>query len=202
MRRPKAAAAALILGIAGALALYGQLVPNPKIAQQTREFQAALAAREPDVLPVELIDVMHNNQLQLAILDVRDEAQYNLFHIIDSRRLELDHARWLSTLPPNTIKVLVAATPQDADHAWITLRLAGVQHLYILSGGIDNWLDTVAGDHEGSGHAVVPASFTMALGSNVPAADPPAPHANHEPEYTPKIKPPTPLVKRSGGCGG
>lgn len=202
------AAAFVVAGMT--LAIYGQMMPNPEQVRLKNQYQASLDAREPDVSPPELIDSMHNNQLQLVILDIRDEAQYNLFHIIDSHRLDLNHTGWLETLNPYTVKVLVAQDSQSANQAWLTLRLQGVQHLYILEGGIDGWLDFYhehyghehASSDEHAAHKQGEPVFVMALGANVSAADPPLPHVGHEVAYTRKITPPKPIVKPSGGCGG
>lgn len=54
--------------------------------------------------------MMHNNQVALRVLDARDEADYNLFHLVDSTLAarEKGLADWPRSLPPDAIKVVVS----------------------------------------------------------------------------------------------
>jgi len=204
--------AGVLVVAAAALAVYGKLAPNPSQVRLEQKIGAILKSRERHIDCAELLDVMHNNQMQLAILDVRDEPDYNLFHIVDSRRLPKDplSAPWLKSLPTDSIKVVVSNDERAAEAAWKQLMLAGVPHVYILAGGINHWLDIYGSGHHPTTLPAIPSpagddtlrhSFALALGSRTPAADPELAHTPKY-DYIHKVRPPKPIVKMSGGCGG
>jgi rhodanese-related sulfurtransferase len=160
--------------------------------------------------PGELLDLMHNDQLKLIILDMRSEVDYNLFHIVDSRRVALaDMEQLAHTLiaePANTVTVLVSNDEAHSTEAWKVLMAQSVPNVYILEGGINCWLDIFGyQEHIGCYTEAVPGNdtlrhiFTAAVGANQPAAEP-DPH-NIELEYTPKIKLEMKKAPSGGGCG-
>ncbi len=82
---------------AGALLVAGfavMLIGQPTSAQLWErvapEKQVQLDNREVQILPAELRDVYYNKLVNLVMLDVRDEADYNLFHIKDAELVPLD----------------------------------------------------------------------------------------------------------------
>jgi rhodanese-related sulfurtransferase len=213
MLRPKLIGAGVLLVVAASLAVYSVAAPNPKTRRLEAEINQILSTRIRHIDPAELLDVMHNNQMQLVILDVRDESDYNLFHIIDSRRLPPADwsAPWLKTLPPDSIKVLISNDETRAEEAFRRLMLAGIPHLYILEGGLNHWLDIYGSDPD-AGSAATPATtaapndvlrhaFVAALGSRQPGADPDSSHVPAR-SFDHKVQPPKPITKMSGGCGG
>ena len=210
MLRPRFIAAGVLVVLAAVLAVYSAVAPNPRTKRIEAQVDQALADRSRHIEPAELLDVMHDNQMQLVILDVRDEADYNLFHIIDSRRLPPSQwsASWMKQLPTDSVKVLISNDERRAEEAFRQLALEDVPHLYILAGGVNHWLEVF-----GNGKYMpisAPAAkhddtlryqFTMAVGSRQPAADPHLPHGQQL-AFVRKVQPPKPVVKMSGGCGG
>ncbi len=211
--RGKLIGAAVLVVLAATLAVYGHLMPDPKQVLLAQKDEAMLKSRQRHIDCAELLDTMHNNQMQLAILDARDEADYNVFHLIDSRRLPKDaaSAAWLKGLPTDSIKVVVSNDESLAEAAWNQLMLAGVPHVYILAGGINHWLDMYGNDEHptilpaiaaaSSGDDILRHKFAMALGCRIPAADPELAHVPKF-EFARKVLPPKPITKMSGGCGG
>ena len=204
--------AGVLIMLAATLAVYGHFAPDPKQVQLRQKVEAMLKSRERHIDCAELLDIMHNNQMQLAILDVRDEADYNLFYLVDSRRLPEDplSASWLKKLPTDSIKVVVSNDERRAEAAWKQLMLNGMPHVYILAGGVNHWLDVYgSGKHPTTlpttaatgADDILRHEFAMALGSRVTAADPDLAHAPKY-EFTRKVHPPKPITKMSGGCGG
>ena len=94
-----------------------------------------------------------------------------------------------------------------ATEVWKTMTAQAVPNVYILSGGINNWLDTFTTSYEksicGSLKTGVEEElryeFEAALGSNCPAAYPD--HDLYEFEYDKKIKLDLKRAPVGGGCG-
>lgn len=167
-----------------------------------------LSRRLVQIHPAELLHTMADPRLSTILLDVRSEADYNLFHIRGARRVGLDQL--LDLVPTlltvdsgRTIVVVMSNDEAAATDAWRLLVAESVPNVYILEGGINNWV-AVFGQGEAD---IVPTpvpgavdrldySFPAALGDRYEAADP-NPH-EWEIEYTPRIE----LERRRGPSGG
>jgi rhodanese-related sulfurtransferase len=212
---PKKAPKFRYLG-AGALA-FGALLLIP-LGQPTNadkwegiapEKQAQLENREVQISPAELLNTVHDHHLNLIMLDVRDESSYNLFHIADAQQVPLDQLGEvipeLHLEPENTVFVVMSNDETAATEAWKYLVAESVPNIYILEGGINNWLSTFAeGDNrirllESSPDDHLRYEFAAALGSAFPAADP---HIDeYELVFNPKIKLERKRGPTGGGCG-
>lgn len=172
---------------------------------------AALHAREVQIHPGELLASMADNQLNLVMLDIRSESDYNLFHIQGAQHLPFEQLREeLSSLlleaSANTVYIVMGNDETLATEAWKFLVAESVPNVYLLEGGINFWLEIFAKDDPAITPTPAPAGqdrlvyqFPAALGSRYSAANP-DPHA-YSLEYTPKIK----LERKRGpsgsGCG-
>jgi hypothetical protein len=173
----------------------------------TREAQ--LTAREVQIHPGELLASMKDRGLKLILLDVRSEAEYNLFHLGEAVNAPLDTLTGmiddLSQEQENTIVVVMSNDEQAATQAWRILVSASVPNVYILEGGINNWLAVFAEEDEDiqPAQAAAPDSlrytFTAAFGDRYPAATPNP--EEYQLEYTPKIKLEIKRGAKGGGCG-
>jgi rhodanese-related sulfurtransferase len=190
------AAGALLL-VAVAVALVGQPSTADRWARIEAERTAQLAAREVQIHPGELLGIIHDDAIRVRLLDVRPEAEYNLFHLLDAEHIDpaaLDGlVAELHAAPENTVSVLMSNDEGAATDVWKTLVAEAVPNVYILEGGVNNWLDTFAAEEfkEAYRLSAVPAGavgyrFDAALGSRYPAAEP-NPGA-FSLEYTPKVK--------------
>ncbi len=203
-----AAAAALLVG-ALAVMLIGQPTPEDRWAQIAPEKETLLAERAVQIHPGELLAAMYDPALRTVILDVRSEADYNLFHIVDARLVTQemlpDLVAELRLAPVNTVVVVMSNDEAAATDMWRELLAQSVANVYILEGGINEWLATFAKDDtrilalSDQGVDKLDYRFSAALGDKFPAADP-SPH-EFELEYTPKIKLDIPRGPKSGGCG-
>ena len=203
---PRLAAGLLTAGIG--LLVVSQVVPNPALERARSRAEALIASRERHVECAELLSLIQNNQIVLNLIDVRDEADWNLFHLADAKRKplgEIDPA-WIKKLPADSIKVVMSNDEQAANHAAETLIAHGARNVYILEGGINRWI-AVYGKGEiepiaaSAGADSLRYRFAAALGSHYAAADP-DPWNTPIPKFTPKVKFEKPVVKISGGCGG
>ena len=171
--------------------------------------QELLDNREVQIHPGELLDLMHDDNKNLVLLDFRDESDYNQFHIRDAKHIAMqdidDLAIDLLNSPANTVIVTICNNEVRSTEAWKELTALSVPNVYILEGGINHWLDIFGHEgHEQCTTAPVPGDesmrhiFNSALGEKQPGADPDLGHEKLD--YTPKVKLET-RVKRQGGCG-
>jgi rhodanese-related sulfurtransferase len=174
------------------------------------EQMAQLDGREVQISPAELLSLIHDVQIRAVLLDVRDERYYNQFHILGARRLPhdqiIDTARELMFEPANTVFIAMSNDESAATEAWKVLKAESLPNIYILEGGVNNWIRTY-GDKELVQQSLQrdrdndqPAfRFDAALGARHPAAEP-NPEA-FEIEFEPKVKLQLKRAPTSGGCG-
>ncbi|MBE2238025.1 MAG: YeeE/YedE family protein [Caldilineaceae bacterium] len=199
--------------LAGALlvVVVGQPTTQDKWVRLASEKEALLSARAVQIHPGELLASLADDQLNVILLDVRDEADYNLFHLRRARYLPLNKVT--ATVPDlrleagaNTVYVVMSNDERAATEAWKLLVAESVPNVYILEGGINNWL-TVFGHDDPAvqptptppGNESLQFIFASAVGDRHSAADPDAHH--YELEYTPKIKLELKRGASGGGCG-
>ena len=216
-RDPKKAPRVRYLG-AGALVLASIALifaSQPTTADRWARLEATkgqeLAARQYHIHPGELLETMLDHQINLIMLDVRSEADYNIFHILDSQhvlpeeisdRIDEFHAE-----PANTVFVTISNDETTAAEVWKVMVAESVPNVYILEGGINYWLDTFATEFEGEycagkkagGDEELGYGFTAALGAGCPAAYPKP--EDYQLDYTPKIKLEMKRGPTSKGCG-
>lgn len=197
--------AGTLLLCASALAVVTHVRPDPGLVRRQNQARQKLASRERHIDPGELLKLIHDNQVKLAIIDVRDEADYNLFHLADARRVTLEalNAGWIKDLPADSIKVVMSNDEARAEQAWTRLMIHQIPALYMLEGGVNQWLAVY-------GHLTPNVSrasdafayeFPAATGANHPAARPAIAHAPQR-SFTPRVKFAKSLGKTGGGCGG
>ncbi len=209
-REPKArvaGAGALVLA-AAALILIGQPSTADKWQALAPEKEPLLVERSVQIHPGELLDSLHNDALKVVMLDVRSEADYNLFHIAGAQRVTPDA---LPDLIPallleqaNTVFVTMSNDETAATDAWKLLTAESVPNAYILEGGVNGWLDTFASADPTLRKAAAEDDrlrydFTLATGDRSPAATPEVEEFGLQ--YTPKIQLKLKKGPSGGGCG-
>ncbi len=178
------------------------------------ELKAEVLRLDPQTrayLARELLASLADAQLEVIMLDVRDEADYNLFHIRDARHIHL--AEVTSLVPDlltrnanNTIIVVMSNDETAATDAWRFLVANSIPNVYILEGGINNWLSVFGGQESD----ILPIStsvaddqlrytFLAALGDHYLVADPKPYEWNIQ--YTPRIQLQRQRSPSGGGCG-
>jgi rhodanese-related sulfurtransferase len=202
-------AAGLLLLAAVGLVVIGQPTNEDRWASISGEKQVLLDNREVQIHPGELLELIQDSAIKVVMLDVREEVDYNLFHILDSRHVSLNRLpEIVSDLhfePENTVFVTMSNDEGAATEAWKFLVAESVPNVYILEGGINNWIALFGDDdltknfNAGAGEDQLCYIFDSALGARYDAAVP-DPEA-HELEYTPKVKLEMKRAPTSGGCG-
>ena len=208
-QRPyKLAGIAVLVIAAFAVAFIGQPTTLDKWEQIAAEKQPMLDNRDVYIQPAELLDNIYNDHIDVIMLDIRSESDYNLFHVQDAQRASLDDlqnmVKEFMQKPNNTLFVVMSNDEAAATEAWKTLVAESVVNVYILEGGVNNWIATYnveeSGEEGGQVAAARPTpkesyipgddtlhyNFPAALGDMYAAATP-EPH-NFEIEYTPKVK--------------
>ncbi|MEW5830921.1 MAG: YeeE/YedE thiosulfate transporter family protein [Chloroflexota bacterium] len=171
-----------------------------------------LADRYIQISPAELYASIYDNSLKVVMLDVRSEVDYNLYHIRGAEHIAFDELAAYSKdliahYLPNRVVVLMSNGETDSTRAWKLLVAGGVKNVYILEGGINNWIAFFGKDDP----AIQPASlsgtdetlkyvFPVALGDQYLSCDP-DPQEYEELEYEPKIQLELRRDKSGGGCG-
>jgi rhodanese-related sulfurtransferase len=219
MKCPRAAywGAALLLLASGALALYGQPDIERKWQYLAGEYGVKLEDRSVYIDPAELLSLMQDDYIQLLIVDVRPEPDWNLFHLRYAERIAIEelpqHRARLASLPANAVVVVVSNGEALSTKAWKHLMVLAKTNAYILEGGLNHWLDiyrqrkeTPGEDGEADGSRGVEGdgerlrhTFKLALGDRHPPSFP-DPHHVQPREYEPKVKLIKKVVKK-GGCG-
>ncbi len=213
-REPKGrlfGAAALTL-LALAVLLIGQPTTAERWARLAAQKEAALARREVQIHPGELYASLYDDRLNLILLDVRSERDYNLFHLRGARHVPREQVASIAPellLEPaeNTVFLVMSNDEAAATEAWKILVAESVPNVYILEGGINHWLAIFGQDEPGIRPAGLSGGgdnlrylFPAALGDRYHAADP-GPQGEIELQYTPKIKLQRKRGPSGGGCG-
>ena len=97
-----------------ALIIMGQPTTSDRWQSMASEKEVVLDERAVQIHPGELLDLIHDTKIKVVMLDVRDEANFNLFHILDARHVPLadmsDVIPELHFEPANAVFVLMTLT--------------------------------------------------------------------------------------------
>ncbi len=165
------AAVGLLVLAAVVTAAKGDPSPSDLWARIAPEAGKLLEDRSVYAHPLEVAELTRDTNVYTVILDVRPEADYNLFHLRNSRSVSLDRladaafVKTLAAMPANTVFFTVSWDEKAATEAWKRLKARGLPNVYIVEGGINRW------------HEVFPPP--PCLGK--PAGEP---HADDTPAYT------------------
>lgn len=204
-------AAALLMIGAIAVLVIGQPTNTDRWNRIATEKQTLLDERAVQIHPGELLGLLHDRKLQVIMLDLRDESDFNQFHLLDAQNVAPealpDKVADLHLQPANTVFVVMSSSEVRATEAWKLLTAEAVPNVYILEGGVNNWIDQFA-DEEFKLANAAPAvtapdqmryTFDSALGSRYGIAEP-DPHA-YELIFTPKVQLELKRGPSGGGCG-
>ena len=178
-------------------------------ARISAEKEPAITDRLIQIEQGELIATMKDDKLNLVLIDVRPEADYNQFHLLDARHVPLAEipsiAHELTFAPANSVFVLMSNDEAAATEAWKVLVAESVPNVYLLEGGVNAWLATFGDEETTSLRKAQYAddtfayAFPIALGARNEAAK--LNLHEIEMEYTPKIVLERKRAPTSGGCG-
>lgn len=196
------------LSLGAGLALHGEPTHEDRLAAKAAEQEATLASRKLHLDPAEVNNLMHNAQVKVQLLDVRDEAAFNLFHLLDSARVEpadLRRPEIAARLDDKALKIIIAGSEPQAEAAWRDLNAEQIRDVYVLAGGVPLWLEVFVNGHKraqprAASEPPRKPRFTAALGARQRGAFPPETLTEGR-AFTKKAKMLTKVVKLAGGCG-
>ncbi len=203
-------AALALVALAAVTLVMGQPTSEDRWQAVEAESEARLDQRELQISSAEFLQYRDDKKIKIIPLDVRDERDYNLFHLRGAVHVPLDQvqakAKELHFEPANTVFVTISNDEGEATEAWKILRAESVPNIYILEGGINAWLKTYAGDSLDEADRVrnrqedqLAYRFKAATGARNPAAEPEPDLLNLE--FEPKIILEMKRAPASGGCG-
>ncbi len=203
-----AAGALIVLAVAN-LAI-GQPSNDDRWNRIAAEQTPQIDDRAVFISPAEMLSIISDVKLKTVMLDVRKESDYNQFHIQGAGHVRpaeiLNNAQEMIAQPANTVTFVMSNDESGATEAWKKLKAESVPNVFILDGGVNNWIRTYAGEDfvrerliSGQQNEQFSWRFDAALGSRHPAAEP-NPHA-FEIEFEPKVKLELKRAPLSGGCG-
>ena len=182
-----AGAVALAAG-AAFVAVRGDASPELKWAKAKPALHQLVAERGLFVSPAEVVALRKDLGVKVEVLDLRDEHDFNLFHLGGARRVDPaalttpEVLKGLLAEPASTVTFLVANGEGPALEAWKALRASGVQNLYVVEGGVNRWLELYPVDACVAAAAPVAGPedrlawrFAYAAGSSLPSAWPELP---------------------------
>ncbi|HEX2989734.1 MAG TPA: YeeE/YedE thiosulfate transporter family protein [Anaerolineales bacterium] len=169
-----------------------------------------LQKRLVQITPAEVFKTIYNQNVNLILLDVRSEADFNLYHLDGALNAPLEKLAsvipaLLTEPPANSVFVLMSNDEAAATDAWKQLVASAVPNVYILEGGVNNWI-SFFGSEEGfelaasAGEDRLGYIFPAALGSKYESCDPNPTEYEHL-DFEAKIKLELKRDKSGGGCG-
>jgi rhodanese-related sulfurtransferase len=190
-----------------------QLNADPIINTITYTADEMLENRLVFISPAEAFKAKYNQAMNPIYIDVRSEADYNLYHIEDAINIPAERLTevvpvLLSEPPVNSVFIVMSNDETAAIAAWKTLSASAVPNVYILEGGVNNWIAFFGQDDEtlaaqpkpGAGDDELAYTFPVALGSQYESCSPnPVEYENLE--FVAKIKLQLKRDKSGGGCG-
>jgi hypothetical protein len=205
-----AALGVLALGVV--VLFIGQPTTAAKYERMAATRDAQLANREVQIDPLELLTLLHDPKVNIQMLDVRSEGDFNRFHLLDAQHVPPEQIPAvladLHAAPFNTVFVVMSNDETAATAVWQTLVAENLPNVYILGGGINQWLATFGDETFLAEHALLPNAaddtlryaFPLALGARLAPANP-----NYDlfkgMAFTPKVKLSGPRGAKTGGCG-
>jgi len=145
-RALRRAGAGTLAAVALVVAARGQPSPDERWARSSR-LQEQVRDRAIFVHPAEVVALRKDVSLQIDVLDLRSEHDFNLFHVGGARRVDPaaletpEELKRLRDRPPSSVVFLVSNGEDRALTTWRQLVTLGVGNLYVVEGGVNRWLE-------------------------------------------------------------
>ncbi len=138
-----------LLLLAGAILVIGQPSTQAKWALIEADKAPLLTERTVMVTPIEILDNMHRDRLDLRLIDIRSEADYNTFHLAHAEHVPMAelgrHLNEWQVITGNTVIILIGNDETASIEAWKFLTVENVPNVYILAGGVNAWIKQFSG---------------------------------------------------------
>jgi len=161
--------------------------------------------------PAEAFKARYLQAIKPVYLDVRNESDYNLYHLADSINVPLERLDkivpdLLSEPTANTVFITIGNDEAAAIKAWKLLVASRVQNVYILDGGINRWIATFGTEDAAlkplatAGADQLRYAFPAALGNRYKSCSP-NPMDHEKLDFQARIVLQLKRDKSGGGCG-
>ncbi len=161
--------------------------------------------------PAEVFKTRYLQAIKPVYLDVRSESDYNLYHLVDSINVPLERLAeavpaLLGEPPAHTVFITIGNDEAAASQAWRLLVASGVQNVYVLEGGVNQWIATFGANDASlrplpnGGAEQLRWIFPAALGSRY-ASCAPSPIEYEDLDFKARIVLQIKRDKSGGGCG-
>ncbi len=183
--KAKLAGAGALLAAALVLTVRGDPTPEQRWAWTAPEVKKAVEDRSMFVDPAEVVALRKDLTVQTDVVDVRDEHDFNLFHVGGARRVDPaalatlgDETTRLLDRPANAVTFLMGNGEGAALAAWKSLKALGAANVYVVEGGVNRWLERYAVPECVAARAAAPGAdalafrFAHAAGEREPASWP------------------------------
>jgi rhodanese-related sulfurtransferase len=175
-------AAVALVALAAVVAAHGQPSPEQRF-QRSQALQALVRDRAVFVHPAEVVALRNDVNVEVNVIDVRAEHDFNLFHVGGARRVDpaaLETSAELKRLqdqPATSVTFLVSNGEEAALAAWRRLKAQGVPNLYVVEGGVNRWLElyrppACVADPASAASDALAWRFAYATGESLPSARP------------------------------
>jgi rhodanese-related sulfurtransferase len=186
----KLAGAGVLLAAALVLAVRGDPTPAQRWAWTAADVKRSVEDRTMFVHPAEVVALRKDISVETEILDLRDEHDFNLFHVGGARRVApaalaspSRETKRLLERPASSVTFLVGNGEAAGLAAWKALRALGATNVYVVEGGVNRWLELyavpecVAARTASAGADALAWRFAHATGDREPAAWPELPRS-------------------------
>lgn len=200
-----------LLAFAGVILVIGQPTTETKWSWMEAEKAPLLSERAVMVSPAEALDYMYDNRVQMRLIDLRGEGEFNTFHLSGAENVPLANLPdyipdWQVEITSDMVVLLISNAEIASTEAWKMLVAESIPNVYILDGGMNNWIATFDTPTDGIDLTPQPVGddqlgyvFPLARGAWMPLARPNPDVFNLE--YTPKIVLQNKRGATGGGCG-
>ena len=186
-------------------------VDKPQMVTRTLSADDMLSARLAFVSPAEAFKARYQQSIKPIYLDVRNETDFNLYHMAGSINVPLAHLQdkvgaFLTEPAANTVFITIGNDEKAATQAWKLLVANRVPNVYVLEGGVNHWIATFGAEDPvlkpvaQAGEDQLGYAFKAALGDRYKSCAP-SPIENEKLTFDPRIVLQLKRDKGGGGCG-
>jgi rhodanese-related sulfurtransferase len=101
-----------------------------------------VAPEQGEVTALQLATWIRDRKPGLRIFDLQADTPPGTYSIPGADRVALSDLRTTAVAPEETV-VLYADAGPPAARGWSLLRARGIEHVYVLRGGLDEWSDVI-----------------------------------------------------------
>ena len=109
------------------------------------KYAPQLTTRAVFIHPLEYVKTNNDASIKLITLDLRPASEFETFHIFGAVNIKSENlldpkqVAQYAQLPANGVLILISDKEEESVKAWQYLKVQGVNNVYILDKGLQNW---------------------------------------------------------------